>query len=175
MATSVYPIDLFATGMAMKENKLDVLIYLFQNYMFDDEQEEPDQQTLSIELAQAGFDRQLIDQAFDWLENLAQHCAEDATLPCSGAGGMRLYRSGELRRLSTEARGLLLSLEQCGVLNPATRELVVAQFLELDLEGADLDQLKWVIIMVLSNYNGAEGLSDQTEQLVMDGVSACLH
>ena len=158
----------------MKENKLDVLIYLFQNYMFDDEQEEPDQQTLSIELAQAGFDRQLIDQAFDWLENLAQHC-EGANQPSDGDGGLRMYRADELRRLSTEARGLLLSLEQCDVLNPTTRELVVAQFLELDLEGADLDQLKWVIIMVLSNYNGAEGLSDQTEQLVMEGVSACLH
>lgn len=158
----------------MKENKLDVLIYLFQNYMFDDEQEEPDQQTLSIELAQAGFDRQLIDQAFDWLENLAQHC-ESTEPPSGGEGSLRMYRADELRRLSTEARGLLMSLEQCGVLIPATRELVVAQFLELDLEGADLDQLKWVIIMVLSNYNGAEGLSDQTEQLVMEGVSACLH
>lgn len=158
----------------MKENKLDVLIYLFQNYMFDDEQEEPDQQTLSLELAQAGFDRQLIDQAFDWLENLAQHC-ERPEPPSGGDGGLRMYRADELRRLSTEARGLLMSLEQCGVLAPDTRELVVAQFLELDLEGADLDQLKWVIIMVLSNYNGAEGLSDQTEQLVMEGVSACLH
>lgn len=159
----------------MKENKLDVLIYLFQNYMFDDEQQEPDQQTLSIELAQAGFDRQLIDQAFDWLENLAQYCAEGDDPSSGGSGGLRMYRSDELRRLSTEARGLLLSLEQCGVLSPAVRELVVAQFLELDLEGADLDQIKWVIIMVLSNYNGAEGLSDQTEQLVMEGVSACLH
>ena len=32
----------------MKESVLDVLIYLFENYMFDDDGYEPDQETLAL-------------------------------------------------------------------------------------------------------------------------------
>ena len=55
----------------MKENILDVLIYLFENYMFESGEFEPDQDTLVTELSQAGFDHSMIDRAFEWLENLA--------------------------------------------------------------------------------------------------------
>jgi S-adenosylmethionine:tRNA ribosyltransferase-isomerase len=46
----------------MKENVLDVLIYLFENYMFDNDEFEPDQETLVFELGQAGFDQAMIDR-----------------------------------------------------------------------------------------------------------------
>ncbi len=61
----------------MKESLLDVLIYLFENYMFDDDGYEPDQETLALELSQAGFEHAMIDQAFDWLENLARLCEQE--------------------------------------------------------------------------------------------------
>ncbi len=39
----------------------------------------------------------------------------------------------------------------------------------------ELDHIKWVILMVLSNYTGGEGISELTETLVLDGLHACIH
>ncbi|MGI9311770.1 MAG: DUF494 family protein [bacterium] len=160
----------------MKENVLDVLIYLFENYMFDDGEYEPDQETLTLELSQAGFEHSMIDRAFDWLENLARLCERNAGAALKiEQSALRHYSAQECERLSTEAQGLLLSLEQCGVLDPVSREMVINQLMALGLDGIDLDHLKWVILMVLSNYSGGDGISDLTESLVLDGLHTCIH
>jgi Smg protein len=160
----------------MKESVLDVLIYLFENYMFDDDGYEPDQETLALELSQAGFEHAMIDQAFDWLESLAQLCEQHPEeLSPAYAGSIRHYTPAELEHLDLEARGLLLSLEQCGVLNGVTREMVIDQLMALGVEPVELDHIKWVILMVLSNYTGGEGISELTETLVLDGLHACIH
>ncbi|MEM7194593.1 MAG: DUF494 domain-containing protein [Pseudomonadota bacterium] len=160
----------------MKENVLDVLIYLFENYMFEDEGYEPDQETLILELSQAGFDHGMIDQAFDWLENLAQLCEENAFEPAVAEDyAIRHYSQAECDALGVEARGLILSLEHCGVLNAVSREMVIDQLMALGVESIELDHLKWVILMVLSNYCDGEGVSEQTEALVLEGLHTCIH
>ncbi len=160
----------------MKENVLDVLIYLFENYMFDEEEYEPDQATLALELSQAGFEHSMIDRAFDWLENLAQLCEQNATDPAAAdQGALRHYTPDESERLGAEAQGLLLHLEQCGVLDSLSREMVIDQLMALGVDSIDVDHLKWVILMVLSNYCEGEGISDLTESLVLDGLHTCVH
>ncbi len=160
----------------MKENVLDVLIYLFENYMFDEEEYEPDQETLALELSQAGFERSMIDRAFDWLENLAQLCEQSTSKPsAANQDALRHYTPAEAERLGVEAQGLLLNLEQCGVLDPTSREMVINQFMALGVDSIDLDHLKWVILMVLSNYSEGEGISELTESLVLDGLHTCIH
>ena len=160
----------------MKENVLDVLIYLFENYMFDEEEHEPDQETLAQELSQAGFEHGMIDRAFDWLENLAQLCEQNAAEPATAnQDALRHYTAAEAERLGIEAQGLLLNLEQCGVLVPASREMVINQLMELGVDSIDIDHLKWVILMVLSNYYEGEGISELTESLVLDGLHTCVH
>ena len=160
----------------MKENVLDVLIYLFENYMFDEEEYEPDQETLTQELSQAGFEHSMIDRAFDWLENLAQLCEQNAAAPAAAnQGALRHYTPEEAERLGIEAQGLLLNLEQCGVLDPASREMVINQLMALGVDSIDIDHLKWVILMVLSNYSEGEGISELTESLVLDGLHTCIH
>ena len=159
----------------MKENVLDVLIYLFENYMFEDEFE-PDQETLIVELSQAGFEHTMIDQAFDWLENLAQMCEQNAFgTDTVGRGAIRHYSAEEQEQLTVEAQGLLISLEQCGVLDPVSREMVIDQLMALGVESIEIDHLKWVILMVLSNYCDGEGISELTETLVLDGLHTCIH
>ena len=160
----------------MKESVLDVLIYLFENYMFDDDGYEPDQETLMLELSQAGFEHGMIDQAFDWLENLANLCEQHPEdLPESAGGTIRHYTAQECEHLNLEARGLLLSLEQCGVLNAVSREMVIDQLMALGVEQVEIDHIKWVILMVLSNYTGGDGMSELTESLILDGIHACIH
>ena len=55
----------------MKESMFDVLMYLFENYMEEDTEFNPDQESLTTELSQAGFPRVEISKAFSWLEGLS--------------------------------------------------------------------------------------------------------
>ena len=160
----------------MKENILDVLIYLFENYMFEDEELEPDQETLIQELSMAGFDQVMIDRAFDWLENLAGLCDDVENVGSKpGPKAMRHYTEDEMNQLSVEVRSLLLSLENCGVLDGNSREMVIAQLTGLGVDGIEVDHLKWVTLMVLSNYTEGDGVTELTEALVLDGLHSCIH
>ncbi len=137
-----------------EETILDVLLYLFENYIYDDPDVVRDRDSLQKNLLQAGFSPTEISKAFDWLDGLSRerplHPAKrhDASL--------RLFSDIELQRLDTESRGFLMFLEQHGVLDADQRELVLDRVMALDQEEIDLDDLKWVVLMVLFNQPGSE-------------------
>ena len=54
----------------MKETILDVLMYMFQSYVEDNEEVELDKESLHKNLLEAGFADQNIEKAFEWLEGL---------------------------------------------------------------------------------------------------------
>ena len=54
----------------MKENVLDVLMYLFETYVDTEEDPEPDHNELRNELSRAGFADLEIERALDWLDGL---------------------------------------------------------------------------------------------------------
>ena len=157
----------------MKENVFDVLMYLFENYYMDDENPiAPDRESVQQELSGAGFPAQEINRAFNWLEDLAR----DTPPPAMQAEhSLRLFSPHECARLDTESRGLLLFLEQMGVLNPASRELVIDRAMALENDDFDIEQLKWVILMVLFNQPGEEAAYAWVEDLVFENMTNCLH
>jgi len=160
----------------MKENMLEVLMYLFENYMIEGSEFEPDQEVLSVELAQAGFGDNEINKAFDWLEDLSVLCERADVPPAAGSEhGVRYFSPDERMKFGTEAQGLLLSLQQTGILDAQTRELVIDRVMALETDEVDLDHLKWVIMMILCNQPGREDLFVWAEELVLDGVQAHLH
>ena len=55
----------------MYENMVDVLIYLYENYMDGESQPPTDQSDLEDELSQAGFTSAEIQKALRWLDELA--------------------------------------------------------------------------------------------------------
>jgi len=61
----------------MKEDMLEVLIYLFENYIIDGVSFEPGHDELAEELVGAGFAGEEIDKAFVWLEDLMDICEQD--------------------------------------------------------------------------------------------------
>jgi len=135
----------------MKENILDVLMYLFENYMNDEIEFDTDEESLRVELQEAGFQQIEIAKAFDWLEglaNLQEHPDGSAT---GNATSLRVYTSEEQDKLDLDSRGFLMFLEQSGVLDHGTREMVIDRVMALDAEDIDLEQLKWVVLMVLFN------------------------
>ena len=160
----------------MKENALDVLMYLFENYMIEDTGFRKDHETLTAELSQAGFEHGEIDKAFNWLQDLSEMCDPDYSPPTHiSEGSVRQFAPEEIAKLDKEIRGFLLSLEQAKVLDPQTREVVIDRIMALDSEEVDLDQVKWVTMMVLCNQPGREDICAWAEDLILDGVGAHLH
>ncbi len=62
---------------------------------------------------------------------------------------MRIFNSVELSRLDTACRGYLIYLEQIGILSPLQREIVIDRLMALDAGEIDVEQVKWVTLMVL--------------------------
>jgi Smg protein len=67
-----------------------------------------------------------------------------------------VYSEPELERLDTECRGFLMFLEHGGVIDADQRELVLDRVMALDQDEIDVDDLKWVVLMVLFNQPGSE-------------------
>ena len=138
----------------MKETILDVLLYLFEHYFYDDPDAVRDRDSLQTGLIKAGFSPDEIHKAFDWLDELARQ------RPAAGVARreapVRVYVDCEQDRLDLECRGFLMFLEHSGVIDAAQRELVVDRVMALDQDEVDVDDLKWVVLMVLFNQPGSE-------------------
>ena len=132
----------------------DILLYLFENYFHSDYY--PDQDTLSRRLSAAGFDQEEIDQVLDWLsglENLAQNTYPDSF---ALSHSVRCFAEPELKRLNAESRGFLTFLAEAGLLNPVQRELVIDRALALNEPEVTLEQVKWIVLIVLWSQGKAQ-------------------
>ena len=150
---------------------LDILIYVFDRYMLADAPEVPQREHLARDLERAGFTPAKVERALDWLTDLAfghERPPLPAAEPGAPSSGVRVFTDSELTRLSTECRGFLLTLERLGVLTPQQRELVIERMLALDADEPDTEQLKWVVLMVLSSQPGQELAVERLGTLVAD-------
>ena len=86
----------------MKESVLDVLMYLFEHYLDDDEVDvDSDRESLHQELSKAGFPQQEIQKAFAWLEGLTTS-GEVSSAGRNGTPSLRVYSADEGERLDAE-------------------------------------------------------------------------
>ena len=155
----------------MKENIIEVLLYLFENYIDTDESAKQDKQTLELELERVGFKELEIHKALDWLADMTVVDEK----PLMRQASIRVFSDEEKERLDVECRGYLLFLEQVGVLDVETREVVIERVLALDSSDIDLDQLKWVVLMVLFYQPGREVAFAWMEDLVCEDMEAVIH
>ncbi len=159
----------------MKQTVFDVLMFLFENYISDEAALDDDQEALRDSLLEAGFKHGEIRQAFDWLEALADMQDEANRQPVQTQHALRIYSDEESEKLGTDCRGFLLFLEQTGVVDSMLREMVIDRVMALGGDEVDLDQLKWVVLMVLFNQPGREAAFAWMEDLVLDEMPAILH
>ncbi|MCW9024211.1 MAG: DUF494 family protein [Gammaproteobacteria bacterium] len=159
----------------MKENVLDVLMYLFENYMSDEVEFDTDEESLRVELQEAGFQPVEITKAFNWLEGLANmQDVPDKELLINTAS-IRIYTELECEKLDLDSRGFIMFLEQTGVLDHNTREMVIDRIMALEEDEIDIEQLKWVILMVLFNQPGREAAFAWMEDLVFEEAPSVVH
>ncbi len=158
----------------MNETVLDVLMYLFENFSEQDYEHSPSQVVLREELLQAGFGEPEVDRALDWLDELAATEAQPfANKPAERS--VRLFSIRELARLDTQCRGYVVYLEQIGILSPVQRELVLDRLMALDSPDIDVDQVKWVVLMVLFSQPGQESAFARMEDLVFEEDAGVVH
>ena len=158
----------------MKENLLEVLVYLFEHFIYDEPEAARDRDSLQANLVQAGFAPAEISKAFDWLDEL-ERLRPEADARAAGTRPVRVYAAQEMDRLDTGCRGFLVFLEQQGVLDAQQRELVLDRVMALGLEEIDLEDLKWVVLMVLFNQPGQEAAYAWIENHLLESDGERVH
>jgi Smg protein len=149
-------------------------MYLFETYVDTEEDPEPDQNELRLELLRAGFGDNEIERALVWLDGLTGH-QESLNYGNLSAHGTRIYNDIEHERLDAHCRGYIIYLEQTGILSPPQRELLVDRLLALESADIDVEQIKWVVLMVLFSQPGQELNYARMEDLVFDEGAGSIH
>ena len=150
----------------MESTVFDILVYVFDHYMLEELPVSAEREDIARDLETAGFGGANVERALDWLADLA-HERERPGLDVNERA-FRLYAEEESSRLDSACRGLLLALERGGILSPTQREIVIERLLALDTEELNLEQVKWVVLMVLSCQPGEEAACERMEELVYE-------
>ena len=158
----------------MKENILDVLIYLIQNASLEDDQSGYDQESLKNMLADAGFEQGDISRAFRWLNDLDYQISQQATVVTAPAS-IRCFAEAENNLLDVHCRNYLLNLVNTGILSIDSFELVMDRVIALAEYEITLDQLEWVVLVVLSNQNHEKEAFERLKSIVFTQESIPLN
>jgi Smg protein len=134
----------------MKPNVLDMLIDFLDDFDNGIERLPFDAHTLQ-KLEKLGFDQETIEEAYAWFHESA-HYEEMEVVNEPSPMAMRAYNAQEMEFLSASCRGLIMKLDQMGVLTAGTREMIISHMLQLDIREMDVEQLKWLSIITLTDH-----------------------
>lgn len=153
---------------------LEILLFLFQNYLENSIKgaENPDASTLTSQLKGAGFDLNEIQQAFNWFEKINRL---EVSPDINVSQAIRCFNYEEQSRLSAKARGFLQFLEHSKVLDPYHRELVIDRALALGQKEISLEQMQWIVLMVLFNKPEQKAALAWVENYLSEPQSSTLH
>jgi Smg protein len=159
----------------MKENTLDVLMYLFEHCLDEDREAEQDESMLKGMLRSAGFAPSEINKAFHWLEMLTQQHDASGSNGIIANGSLRIYSAPELAKLDQQCRGFLYALEQHRIIDAGTREIIIERAMALELDELTLERFKWIVMMVLANQPDSERAHIWLETIIFDSKSSYMH
>ena len=155
----------------MNNSVFDILVYVFDHYLFGEASGHSGRESLARDLEDAGFAGVEVDRALDWISDLATHDAR--IFPC-GNDSVRIYSDQEQRILGPESRGMLMSMEANGSITAAQREAVIELLSALGTDEIGPEQVEWVVCMVLSSQPRPEtpsGISaHQSGYISLSGV-----
>jgi Smg protein len=145
----------------------DVLVYLFENCQQNEIAYDSDR--VAKKLSAAGFEDADISEALHWLAGVVRAPQVALEKLPDAKRSFRAFAARELTKLDAQCRGFLITLEQSGILNPHTRELVIERSLAAAGETLSLEQLKLIVLMVLWNQQTA------TSRLVAEDLFSAPH
>ncbi|UCD67596.1 MAG: DUF494 domain-containing protein, partial [Betaproteobacteria bacterium] len=101
----------------------DILVYLVENYFHSGQL--PDAATISKRLSAAGFEDDDISEALSWLSGFEPPVGIGNDEAFVRSVGFRIYTNEELAKLTAEARGFILFLEDSDIISAPQRELII--------------------------------------------------
>ncbi len=163
--------------MIVKQSVVDVLMFLFERYLDEDELLEhnplsPERDDIENRLEQMGFQPPEISEALNWLDDLASLHEGEHFSPI-GATSTRIYSDVEKALINEESFAFIRFLEETGILTAHARELLLDRVVALG-HPLDIEQIKWIIMIVLHSYPGAQNNIAWMESLVFDDVEGYL-
>ncbi|ANZ22680.1 hypothetical protein ATN01_02460 [Buchnera aphidicola (Diuraphis noxia)] len=154
----------------------DILIYLFETYVHSKSKITIDYDHLTNDLSNIGFRKRDIYNALRWLKNLS--CYEKNIISSINAlktMSIRIYTHEESIKLNVDCRGFILLLEQLEILTLNTREMVIERIMELDISEINLEDLKWIVLIVLFTIPGCELVYKKLESLLFNFKEETIH
>lgn len=124
-------------------------MYLFENYIQVQALPEQDSTELVGELELAGFKPTEIKKAFAWFAGLTNIRASGTNISQQDPTNQRVYTLEEKQKLGRRCLGLLIFLEQACVISPELRETIIDRAMAIEYARIEIEQLKWIILMVL--------------------------
>ena len=157
----------------MKQTVVDVLMYLFENIIGEDLPFDAENILVFDRLEEMGFPQHEILRAFDWLQDLADFEQKPLSTE-EQLTSVRVYSELEMMLLDPECVGFLMYLEETGLLTATTRELILDRVIALDVE-LDVEQLKWIVMIVLYSHPDEENAFAWMESMVFDPIVSYMH
>ena len=114
-----------------------------------------------------------VDRAFAWLDELNETEGTGPEAPYASA--LRVYSEAEIAHLGVEAVGYLMHLQHIGILRPAQLEIVMDRLLALGDADIDMEQIKWIVLIVLYSQSDQHEEYARMENLVFEDSPAALH
>jgi Smg protein len=130
------------------DKMIDILVYLFENYLPD---ACPEPEVLARKLSAAGFGSDDITAALSWLDGLAGEGSGRCSTPLV-ADAIRIYDEEEQDRLPAACRGFITFLEQHDAVDAPLREAIIERALALPDAEVSLDRLKVIVLAVIWRY-----------------------
>ena len=132
----------------IKEDFLDILLYLFEYYSEDPMRESDTSFVIRDHLIDAGFQDAAIDHAMDWVE-IFKNPKEGIMLHTPSSSSIRILSDDEKNLLDVECQNYISRLEKFGLLTPEKRELLIDKLTSIGFEPMDLEVVKALSILML--------------------------
>lgn len=155
----------------------DVLIYLFETYVHSELKITINYDRLINDLSDIGFQKKDIYSALHWLKKLSFYKKNviSSVNSLSKQISTRIYTQEELFIFNSDCRGFMLFLEQLEILTLDTREMIIERVIALDINELNLEDLKWITLIVLFNMPGCETVYRKLENLLFNFKQEVIH
>lgn len=158
----------------MKENVIDVLMFLFDNYFLYEDGIPEDEASLACELEEAGFEVQEITQAFDWLGELAD-LQNTEMIQLTHRHAMRVFTGAELSKLDSSCINYLLQLEKIGLIDVMARETIIDRAMAIQTAHINLAAFKRIVGLVMLNSPQFKDNYEFIEDLIYEEAGGVVH
>lgn len=148
----------------MRESVIDVLFYLFDDILPEQQAQETDLNEMAYWLSEAGFRHEDVGRALEWFYELTRLSEAQSSVRTSVA--TRVFSAQECDYLGEKGVDYLRRLKRMGLIDHHLFEKIIERALALE-EPLDTLTLRWVAAMVALNIYGhsqaelAEPLRDE--------------